>query len=103
MTEPDDDMAGFDARRQRRVKITAWVVIAALILTFAFSGTSEPSPFTQVRYSQSQTFGFILIWCIPAGIALSLIVAMILDRTIGGRTREMNVVREVTDETEQQG
>ncbi|MFS0792491.1 hypothetical protein [Microbacterium sp. 1P10AE] len=33
MTEHDDDMAGFDARRQRRVKITAWVVIGALILT----------------------------------------------------------------------
>jgi hypothetical protein len=77
-------------------------VIAALILTFAFSGTSEPSPFTEVRYSQSQTFGFILIWCIPAGIALMLIVAMILDRTIGGRTRQVNVVREVTDETEPQ-
>lgn len=33
MTDHDDDMAGFDARRQRRVKITAWVVIGALILT----------------------------------------------------------------------
>ncbi|MBT9607002.1 MULTISPECIES: hypothetical protein [unclassified Microbacterium] len=33
MTDHDDDMAGFDERRQRRVKITAWVVIAALVLT----------------------------------------------------------------------
>jgi len=29
----DDDMSAFDAKRQRRVKITAWVVIAALVLT----------------------------------------------------------------------
>jgi len=74
-------------------------LIAALILTFAFTGTSEPSPFTEVRYSQSQTFGFILLWCVPAGIAVMLILAMILDRTVGRRTRQVNVVREVTDET----
>ncbi|WZH38052.1 MAG: hypothetical protein PIR02_05135 [Microbacterium enclense] len=29
----DDDMSVFDEKRQRRVKITAWVVIAALVLT----------------------------------------------------------------------
>lgn len=29
----DDDMAVYGEKRQRRVKITAWVVIAALILT----------------------------------------------------------------------
>jgi hypothetical protein len=29
----DDDMSGFDEKRQRRVKVTAWVVIAALVLT----------------------------------------------------------------------
>ncbi|HLT67271.1 MAG TPA: potassium transporter Trk [Microbacterium sp.] len=74
-------------------------LVAALILTFAFTGTSEPSPFTEVRYSQSQTFGFIMLWCVPAGIAIMLVLAMILDRTIGGRTRRVNVVREVTDET----
>ncbi|MGC0368832.1 MULTISPECIES: hypothetical protein [unclassified Microbacterium] len=33
MADHDDDMADFDARRQHRVKITAWVVIGALILT----------------------------------------------------------------------
>ncbi|MDI9892543.1 hypothetical protein ACF044_07555 [Microbacterium sp. NPDC016588] len=33
MTDHDDDMAGFDARRQRRVRITAWVVIGALVIT----------------------------------------------------------------------
>ncbi len=29
----DDDMAVFSDKRQKRVKITAWVVIGALILT----------------------------------------------------------------------
>lgn len=28
----DDDLASFDERRQRRVRITAWVVVIALIL-----------------------------------------------------------------------
>ena len=32
MTDHDDDMAGFDARRQRRIRITAWVVIGALVI-----------------------------------------------------------------------
>ena len=73
-------------------------LIAALILTFAFSGTSEPSPFTEVRYSQSQTFGFILLWCIPAGIAIMLVLAMILDRVASRHTKQVNVIREVTEE-----
>ncbi|MEV7756759.1 hypothetical protein AB0O16_03410 [Microbacterium sp. NPDC089180] len=29
----DDDMTVFSDKRQRRVKITAWIVIGALILT----------------------------------------------------------------------
>ena len=29
----DDDMALYSDKRQRRVKVTAWVVIAALIIT----------------------------------------------------------------------
>ncbi|MDQ1123866.1 hypothetical protein [Microbacterium trichothecenolyticum] len=29
----DDDMAVFSDKRQRRVKITAWIVIGALVLT----------------------------------------------------------------------
>ncbi len=29
----DDDLTAFNDTRQRRVKITAWVVIAALVLT----------------------------------------------------------------------
>lgn len=33
MSIDDDDMTVFSDRRQRRVKITAWVVIAALIIT----------------------------------------------------------------------
>jgi len=78
-------------------------LIAALILTVAFTGTSEPSPFTEVRYSQSQTFGFIMLWCIPAGIAVMLIVAMLIDRSMSRRAQQVNVVREVTDETPAQG
>ena len=74
-------------------------LLAALILTFVFDGTSEPSPFTEVRYSQSQTFGFIMLWCVPAGIAVMLILAMILDRTVGAKTTQVDVIREVTEES----
>jgi len=33
MTDDDHDMTVFSDRRQKRVKITAWIVIGALILT----------------------------------------------------------------------
>ncbi len=33
MTDEDDDMTVFSDKRQKRVKITAWVVIGALVLT----------------------------------------------------------------------
>jgi hypothetical protein len=52
-----------------------------------------------VRYSQSQTFGFIMLWCVPAGIAVMLILAMILDRTVGAKTTQVDVIREVTEES----
>ncbi|MCW2163063.1 hypothetical protein B0I12_000189 [Microbacterium hydrothermale] len=33
MTDDDDDMTVFSDKRQKRVKITAWIVIGALVLT----------------------------------------------------------------------
>lgn len=69
-------------------------VIVAMILATAFDGTSDPSPFTEVVYSPSQAFGFILLWCVPAGILLAMIVALVLEWTIGRRTRRITVVHE---------
>lgn len=73
-------------------------IIAALILATVFDGTSEPSPFTEVTYSQTQAFGFILLWCVPAGIALMLIVAMIIDRATSRRARQATVQVDHVDE-----
>ncbi|MGO1234587.1 MAG: potassium transporter Trk [Microbacterium gubbeenense] len=67
-------------------------IVAAIILTTVFDGTSEPSPYTEVSYSLTQAFGFILLWCIPAGIAIMMILAMILDR-ISSRSLRQTIVQ----------
>ncbi|MGW9112316.1 potassium transporter Trk [Microbacterium sp. NPDC055683] len=73
-------------------------LVATLILATVFDGTSEASPFTEVVYSPSQAFGFILLWCVPAGILLGMLVALVLDWTIGRRTRDVRVAHESVDE-----
>ncbi|HLS93355.1 MAG TPA: potassium transporter Trk [Microbacterium sp.] len=73
-------------------------IIAALILTTVFDGTSQPSPFTEVSYSQTQAFGFILLWCIPAGIALMMVIALVLDRVVSRKLRQATVEVDSVDE-----
>ncbi len=67
-------------------------LIVAMILTFSFEGTGESS--TGMVYSQGQIFGFLLLLCVPIGVALLGLVALILDRTIGRRSRQVAVDRE---------
>lgn len=55
-------------------------VIAALILTFAFDGSSQVSPNSGLVYSQGQVFGFLLLGCVPIGLALGAVVALVFDR-----------------------
>jgi drug/metabolite transporter (DMT)-like permease len=66
-------------------------VLVAMILTFAFNGTSEASPNTGVEYSQSQVFGFLVLVCAPIGLALGGIVALIFDRRSRRHTHEVTV------------
>ena len=66
-------------------------VIAAMILTFSFSGTDDVSPNTGLVYSQGQVFGFMLLVCIPVGLALAGILALILDRRSARRTKDVIV------------
>jgi len=73
-------------------------IIVALILTFAFDGTQEKSPYTEVTYTVSQAFGFIALFCIPIGAALGILVALILDRAVGRRTRDVRIDRETVVE-----
>ncbi len=77
-------------------------IVAAMILSTVFDGTAEASRYTEVQYSTTQAFGFILLWCVPGGILLGMLVALVLDRTIGRRTRETRAVRETGVEDEEQ-
>lgn len=69
-------------------------ILVALILTFAFDGTADKSPSTQVVYSSGQVFGFLLLACIPVGLALGGVVALILDRRFAGRAHEVRIDHE---------
>jgi H+/Cl- antiporter ClcA len=66
-------------------------VIVAMILTFAFNGTDDVSPNTGLVYSQGQVFGFMLLVCIPVGLALAGILALILDRRSARHTKDVIV------------
>ncbi|MBN9176735.1 MAG: potassium transporter Trk [Microbacterium sp.] len=75
-------------------------ILVALILTFTFDGTAEQSPSTQVLYSASQVFGFLCLVCIPVGVAVGLVVALILDRSLSRRTREVRIDHERVELTD---
>ncbi|WP_106815808.1 Asp23/Gls24 family envelope stress response protein [Microbacterium timonense] len=87
-----------NVRMRRAPKISVFLIagaalgiLVAMILTFAFNGTAEPSPNTGLEYSQGQVFGFLLLLCAPIGIALGGILALILDRRSRRRTHEVTV------------
>ncbi|MDY0908000.1 potassium transporter Trk [Microbacterium sp. CFBP9034] len=69
-------------------------VLAAMILTFAFDGSSDVSPNTGLVYSQGQVFGFLTLVCVPVGLALAAVVALLLDRRSRSHTREIIVDHE---------
>ena len=71
-------------------------ILIALVLTVFVDG-SDISPYTQVVYSQMQVFGFTALIFVVLGVAVGAIVALIFERTVGGRTRQ------VTAEHEQHG
>ncbi len=66
-------------------------VLVAMILTFSFNGTADPSPNTGVEYSQGQVFGFLVLVCAPIGLALGGVVALIFDRRSRRHTHEVAV------------
>ncbi|GAA3751735.1 hypothetical protein GCM10022240_01100 [Microbacterium kribbense] len=73
-------------------------VIAALILTFAFgevdASGAETSIIGVVSYTKAQVFGFLLLICIPAGVALGGVAVIILDATTRRHRRQVQVQRE---------
>ncbi|MFT3797963.1 potassium transporter Trk [Microbacterium sp.] len=76
-------------------------ILVAVLLTFLFDGTAEPSATTGVEYSTSQVFGFVCLVCIPVGLALGGGVALVADRMLARRARNVLVDHErVTDPAE---
>lgn len=69
-------------------------MLVALVLTFGFDGTSDTSATTQAQYSVSQVFGFLCLVCIPIGMAVLGAVALLLDRGLSRRTREVRIDHE---------
>jgi hypothetical protein len=67
-------------------------VIGALVLTVAFPIDAE--------YTVLQVFGFMLLITLSVGGALGLVVAIVLDRTIGKRTITTQATRETVGNPE---
>ena len=72
----------------------AFGVIVAMILTFTFNGTVGTSPNTGMVYSSGQVFGFLMLICVTVGVVVGGVTALILDRVLAGRTRDVMVDRE---------
>lgn len=68
-------------------------ILVALILTVVIQG-SGVSPYTQVVYSELQVFGFTALICVVIGVTAGAIVALVFERVLGGRTRQVVVDHE---------
>lgn len=86
--------------RYGRLMVSGAVVglLVAVVLTLAFGGEQQKSESTGVVYSIPQVLGFVALICIPVGIALGGAVALVLDRIVGRRTRDVRVDRETVTE-----
>ncbi|MGZ0712085.1 potassium transporter Trk (plasmid) [Coraliomargarita sp. W4R53] len=95
----EDHIETVKVRRAPKISVflllgAALGVLTAMILTFAFNGTSEVSPNTGFEYSQGQVFGFLTLICVPIGIAILGVIAVILDRRASRNARDVVVDRE---------
>ena len=69
-------------------------LLVAMILTFTFNGTGGTSPNTGLVYSSGQVFGFLLLICVTVGVVVGGVTALILDRVLAKRSRDVTVDRE---------
>jgi Na+/pantothenate symporter len=68
-------------------------IVVAMILTFVYNGTGGISPNTGLVYSQGQVFGFLSLIFVTVGVVAGGVTALILDRVLARRTREVTVDR----------
>lgn len=66
-------------------------ILVALVLTFAAGGAKDTSSMTGVSYTTTQVFGFLCLFAIPIGMAVGASVALLLDRMLARRAREVRV------------
>ncbi|WP_439902354.1 potassium transporter Trk [Microbacterium azadirachtae] len=67
------------------------VVVAFLLTAF---GSFDASKATQVSYPFGQVFGFLLLWTVPAGIAVFGVIALLLERAARRSERVVRVDHE---------
>lgn len=63
-------------------------VLVALVLTFAFPENAE--------FDRGQVFGFLLLWAGAIGAAVGGVVALVVDRALARRRREVVAEHETT-------
>jgi hypothetical protein len=71
------------------------VVVAFLLTAF---GSFDASKATQVAYPFGQVFGFLLLWTVPAGIAVFGVIALLLERAARRSERVVRVDHETIAE-----
>jgi len=94
----DDEIVTARVRRAPRYAVFMGLgailgILVALILTFAFDGSGE-SVSTGVVYSPMQVFGFLSLIFVAVGVVVGGVVALILDRVMSRRARDVVVDRE---------
>ena len=67
-------------------------VIVALILTFAFDGTTDKT--SAITYTTGQVFGFLALVCVTVGLALGGVVALVFDRVLSRRAHDVRIARD---------
>ena len=94
-TPPPSGNRAEQVRVRRSAKIVNFLLtgallgaVVALILTFAFPENEQ--------YPTSQVLGFLVLLGVVVGAALGGLVAVLVDRALGRRAREVDAVREVT-------
>lgn len=65
-------------------------ILTAMILTFVYDGTALPTA-SGVQYSQSQVFGFLALIGVSLGVVLGGLIALLFDRALGRRARDVTV------------
>lgn len=69
-------------------------LLVAMILTFTYDGSGGISPNTGLVYTQGQVFGFLSLICVSVGVVIGGLIALVFDRVLSRRTREVVVDRE---------